>query len=47
MSSIHIDFNKMSKEGRAVFTNLLKSLHDVLYVENIVEYYTKYNQPPK
>lgn len=45
MSSIYIDFNKMSKEERAVFTNLLKSLHDVLYVENIVEYYTKYNQP--
>ncbi len=45
MTSVHIDFNKMSKEERAVFTNLLKSLHDVLYVENIVEYYTKYNQP--
>ena len=45
MSSIYIDFNKMSKEERAVFTFLLKSLQDVLYVENIVEYYTKFNQP--
>ena len=42
MSSFSFDFSKLTNEDRTAFSNYLKSLHDVLYVENIVEYYTKY-----
>ncbi len=43
MSSFSFDFSKLTSEERNAFSNYLKSLHDVLYVQNIVEYYTKYN----